>query len=72
MFLNIMSTIVFVSVVLLVELPGLKKSNLITRWLSIGILLVSGMLWLFLQLSVNVPRPAEWLSMIFSPWSPVP
>jgi hypothetical protein len=70
--MSILYTCLWVGGIYLLERPTLKKCNAVTRWCSISLLLASGVMWQVLTMSSKVPRPAEWLDVIFSPLNPVP
>ncbi|WP_438444654.1 hypothetical protein [Gorillibacterium sp. sgz5001074] len=65
-------TFLFLLVLYLLQRPALKKTNRLTHWMSILLLLGSGALWVYLRLTIEIPRPVDWLSQALSPFVPVP
>lgn len=68
----IIQTLVWISVVYLVERKTLKKTNALTRWAAVALLVVSGLVWQGLLRNINIPRPYTWLEAVLGPWIPVP
>lgn len=64
-------TFLGLAVIYLLQRPALKKTNRITRWMSILLLLGSGALWVYLRLTIEIPRPADWLSQMMNPFVPI-
>lgn len=44
-------------------LGGVSAGLLATHYLSLGILILSGMAWLPMGLGLDLPRPGAWLSL---------
>lgn len=65
-------TLLWVGAVYLFIRPSLKKTNVLTKGLSVMVLLASGGLWVLLRITVEIPRPADWLNLLLSPFVPVP
>lgn len=72
MVLSVGFTVLWVAAIYAVERKGLKNSNKATRWLSISLLLASGLLWELLLMSIHLPRPSHWLTALLEPLVPVP
>lgn len=68
---SVAETCVWVGIVYLVERRRLKKSNGLTRWTAIFLLLLSGLVWQTLINHVDVPRPYSWLDALLGPLVPV-
>lgn len=68
----IVQTLVWISMVYLVERKALKKTNALTRWAAVALLVVSGLVWQALLRNINIPRPYTWLEAVLEPWAPVP
>lgn len=69
---SIVVTLVWIGIVYLLERKKLKKSNAMTRWAAIVLLLTSGVVWMALMQNINIPRPYNWLEAILGAWVPVP
>lgn len=66
------TTFLALLVLYLLQRPALKRANRITHGLSILLLGASGALWVYLRLTIVIPRPADWLSQMMGPFVPVP
>jgi hypothetical protein len=68
----IVFTLIGLSLVYMLQWSAMKRTNRTTRWMSILVLLSSGALWVYLRMTIEIPRPADWLIGMLSPWVPVP
>ncbi|MDF2923229.1 MAG: hypothetical protein K0R57_2143 [Paenibacillaceae bacterium] len=72
MTLNTLYTVLWITAVYLVERPRLKKSSRIARWCSVGLLVMSGIVWEILLFTMQIPRPVHWIDGLLAPFAPVP
>lgn len=72
MILSFAGTLSWVGLLIFLEWRALPKASPSTRWVAIGLLVLSSVVWQLLMSSVHMSRPGEWLDALFSPFVPVP
>lgn len=64
-------TFAFLAVCLLMDWRAVKQSSRATRWTTISIMTVSGLLWTYMWSNIDAPRAAVWLQSILDQFDPV-
>ncbi|RAU94039.1 hypothetical protein [Paenibacillus sp. YN15] len=72
MILTIVETCIWIGMIYLLERRRLKKTNAVTRWTAVGLLLASGIVWQALVENTGISRPYEWIDALLGPMVPVP
>ncbi|PLR98826.1 hypothetical protein [Bacillus sp. T33-2] len=60
-----------IALIVFLEWKNLKKATKSTRWFTLGILMFSGALWVYIQSEPNHFIPSEWLHSLLEPFDPI-
>ncbi|MCZ8521132.1 MULTISPECIES: hypothetical protein [Paenibacillus] len=60
----------FTALILGWSVPDLQGSARINRWLTYGVVAACIAVWLYMQLTFQVPRPTVWFQKLMEPYVP--
>ena len=69
---DILFTVLIMGVLMFYTYRFGAKPTKTTLWLSAALFLISGVIWIYLQVVVTVPRPTMLLEQLLKPFIPVP
>lgn len=65
---QLMLSLLVFAIILMLEWRPLRKSTRSTRMISYSLYALSSAIWVWLQVSMHVPRPAVYLEMLLQPF----